>query len=106
MSAPPAPPLLLASTSPQRRAILAQLGLPFDVVAPGERVGDGIVIRQDRQSVALQVVAGVDDDRQTRADDGLQPVGQLGAADPTGKLDDPRHVSRGVRGRRGRGSGS
>ena len=34
MSAPPAPPLLLASTSPQRRAILTQLGLPFDVVAP------------------------------------------------------------------------
>ena len=27
-------PLLLASTSPQRRAILEQLGLPFDVVAP------------------------------------------------------------------------
>ncbi len=34
MSAPPAPPLLLASTSPQRRAILHQLGIPFDVVAP------------------------------------------------------------------------
>jgi len=34
MSAPPAPSLLLASTSPQRRAILEQLGLPFDVVAP------------------------------------------------------------------------
>ena len=34
MSVSPAPPLLLASTSPQRRAILAQLGLPFDVVAP------------------------------------------------------------------------
>jgi MAF protein len=28
------PPLLLASTSPQRRAILEQLGVPFDVVAP------------------------------------------------------------------------
>jgi septum formation protein len=28
------PPLLLASTSPQRRAILTQLGVPFDVVAP------------------------------------------------------------------------
>ena len=27
-------PLLLASTSPQRRAILEQLGVPFDVVAP------------------------------------------------------------------------
>jgi len=34
VSAPPAPPLLLASTSPQRRAILTQLGIPFDVVAP------------------------------------------------------------------------
>ncbi len=34
MSVPPAPPILLASTSPQRRAILAQLGIPFDVVPP------------------------------------------------------------------------
>jgi septum formation protein len=34
VSVSPAPPLLLASTSPQRRAILEQLGLPFDVVAP------------------------------------------------------------------------
>ncbi len=34
MSAPPAPPILLASTSPQRRAILEQLRIPFDVVAP------------------------------------------------------------------------
>jgi septum formation protein len=36
-----APPLLLASTSPQRRAILEQLGLPFEVVAPSyEELGD------------------------------------------------------------------
>jgi septum formation protein len=36
-----APPLLLASTSPQRRAILEQLGLPFEVVAPHyEETGD------------------------------------------------------------------
>jgi septum formation protein len=34
VSAPPAPPLVLASTSPQRRAILEQLGLPFEVIAP------------------------------------------------------------------------
>ena len=40
MSAPPASPLLLASTSPQRRAILEQLGLPFDVVAPRYREQD------------------------------------------------------------------
>ncbi len=31
---PPAPPLLLASTSPQRRAILEQLQIPFEVVTP------------------------------------------------------------------------
>ena len=34
MSVPQAPPLLLASTSPQRRAILTQLGIPFVLVAP------------------------------------------------------------------------
>ena len=34
VSQPLSPPLLLASTSPQRRAILEQLGLPFDVVSP------------------------------------------------------------------------
>ena len=31
----PADPLILASTSPQRRAILEQLRVPFEVVAPG-----------------------------------------------------------------------
>ena len=34
MSVPPTPPLILASESPQRRAILEQLGLPFEVVLP------------------------------------------------------------------------
>ena len=32
--APPSPPLVLASRSPQRRAILKQLGIPFDVAEP------------------------------------------------------------------------
>ena len=32
--APPAAPLVLASRSPQRRAILEQLGIPFDIVEP------------------------------------------------------------------------
>ena len=34
MSVPPAPPLLLASTSPQRRAILEQLRIPFELAVP------------------------------------------------------------------------
>lgn len=34
MSMPPAPPLILASTSPQRREILGQLRIPFEVVPP------------------------------------------------------------------------
>ena len=37
--APPSPPLLLASTSPQRKAILEQLHIPFDVVAPNYHEG-------------------------------------------------------------------
>lgn len=41
MSVPPAPPLLLASRSPQRRTILDQLAIPFDVVEPAyEEIGD------------------------------------------------------------------
>ena len=42
MSAPPAPPLLLASTSPQRRAILEQLGVPDEVVAPAFEEDDEV----------------------------------------------------------------
>jgi septum formation protein len=34
VSVPPAPPLILASRSPQRQAILKQLRIPFEVVAP------------------------------------------------------------------------
>ncbi len=34
VSVPPAPPLLLASTSPQRRAILEQLRIPFELAVP------------------------------------------------------------------------
>jgi len=34
VSVPPTPPIILASESPQRREILTQLGLPFEVVPP------------------------------------------------------------------------
>src|SRR5581483_1694306 len=33
-------PLVLASTSPQRRAILEQLGLPFELAVPGYEEDD------------------------------------------------------------------
>ena len=65
VSQPPAPPLVLASTSPQRRAILEQLGLPFEVVAPEyEEQGDDPVEHAvgKARSVALdeRPVLGVD----------------------------------------------
>ena len=46
MSVPPAPPLILASVSPQRRAILEQLGVPFEVVPPRfeESGGDPVLL--------------------------------------------------------------
>ena len=41
MSVPPAPRLILASRSPQRQAILAQLGIPHEIVLPNyEEEGD------------------------------------------------------------------
>ena len=44
LAAPPAPPLILASTSPRRREILEQLRIPFDVVVPQyeETLGDPV----------------------------------------------------------------
>ena len=41
MSAPPAPPLILASTSPRRSQILEQLRIPFEVVPPSYEETDG-----------------------------------------------------------------
>jgi septum formation protein len=44
VSGPPAPPIVLASVSPQRRAILEQLWIPFIVVPPTyEERGEGPV---------------------------------------------------------------
>ena len=61
MAAPPAPPLILASTSPRRRQILEQLRIPFEVVAPNYEEVDG-----DPVAHALgkaRSVAGVAGDR-------------------------------------------
>ena len=67
MSVPPAPPLLLASTSPQRRAILHQLGIPFDVVAPSYVEHDppdadpAQLVREHALGKARSVAADADD---------------------------------------------
>ncbi len=41
LAAPPAAPLILASTSPRRRQILEQLRIPFDVVVPAYEEAEG-----------------------------------------------------------------
>ena len=67
MSVPPSPPLLLASTSPQRRAILHQLGIPFDVVAPSYVEHDppdadpAQLVREHALGKARSVAADADD---------------------------------------------
>ena len=67
MSAAPAPPLLLASTSPQRRAILEQLGIPFDVAAPhydehDPPDADAVeLVREHARGKARSVAAGAGD---------------------------------------------
>jgi septum formation protein len=61
VSAPPAPPLVLASTSPRRREILQQLRIPFDVVPPSyeELEGDPVAHAIGK----ARSVAGVAGDR-------------------------------------------
>ncbi len=65
--APPAPPLLLASRSAQRRAILEQLGIPFDAVAPKyhEEPVQGVdaveLVRMHALEKARSVAAEADD---------------------------------------------
>jgi len=66
--APPASPLLLASTSQQRKAILEQLHIPFDVVEPryDEETATGIdplqVVREHARGKARSV-ADIAEDR-------------------------------------------
>jgi septum formation protein len=66
VSVPPAPPILLASESPQRRAILEQLDIPFTVVPPryeesGVR-GDPVeVVRAHARGKARSVAGEADE---------------------------------------------
>ena len=61
MARPPAPPLILASTSPQRRAILEQLRIPFDVVAPDYEEEPGVDPVEHARAKARSVAAAAGD---------------------------------------------
>ena len=63
MSQPPAPPLLLASSSPQRRAILMQLGIPFELLPPrydeaDPPEADALAVVQEHAQGKARSVAG------------------------------------------------
>jgi septum formation protein len=66
---PDATPLLLASRSPQRRAILEQLGIPFDAVAPRyeevapPELADATQVVRDHAQGKARSVAGDAGDR-------------------------------------------
>jgi septum formation protein len=61
VSVPPAPPLILASRSPQRHAILTQLGIPHEVVIPTyEERGDDPV---EHAAGKARSVAGIAEER-------------------------------------------
>jgi septum formation protein len=70
VSSAPAPPLWLASTSPQRRAILEQLRIPFEVVAPRYREEDA----EDADPVALVRAHAEGKARSVVEDAGERPV--------------------------------
>jgi septum formation protein len=69
VSVPPAPPLLLASVSPQRRAILEQLRIPFDDVAPRYVEEDA-----DDDPIALVRAHALGKARSVEAQAGERPV--------------------------------
>jgi septum formation protein len=58
LSASVAPPILLASRSPQRRAILEQLGVPFDVVTPPYEERDAFEVGSDPSTFVQQHARG------------------------------------------------
>jgi septum formation protein len=70
MSAPPAPPILLASTSPQRRAILEQLQIPYDPVTPRYEEDDP----PEADAVELVTAHAEGKARSVAADAGDRPV--------------------------------
>lgn len=91
MSAPTRPPLLLASRSPQRRALLAQLALPFRVVEPDYdetplALAPERVVEERARGKAASVEPGPDDgpvlgvDTEVCLDDG-RVLGKPGTAD-------------------------
>ncbi|HEY2326121.1 MAG TPA: Maf family protein [Gaiellaceae bacterium] len=61
MGLSPPPPLILASRSPQRRAILTQLAIPFEVVSPDFEEVDGTTPLQRAAGKARSIA--VTDDR-------------------------------------------
>jgi septum formation protein len=61
MARPPEPPLILASTSPQRRAILEQLRIPFDVVPPAYEEEPGVDPVEHARAKARSVSGDVGD---------------------------------------------
>jgi septum formation protein len=106
VSAPPAPPLLLASTSPQRRVILAQLGVPFDAVAPRYEEhdppeGDATELVRSHARGKAESVAGEADGRPVLGVDTTvalggriyaKPADEGGAAEMLGELAGRTHA--------------
>jgi septum formation protein len=73
VSVPPAPPLLLASISPQRRAILEQLRIPFDETFPryeeADEGADPVELVRAHARGKARSVAGLADERPVLAVD-------------------------------------
>jgi septum formation protein len=94
VTAAPAPPILLASTSPQRRAILAQLRIPFDAVAPRYEEhdppdADPVSLVREHARAKAKSVAGAAGGRPVL---GVDTTVVLGAR-VYGKADGPEHAA-------------
>lgn len=91
-----APPLILASRSPQRKAILEQLGVPFEVVVPDvDEIAEGDPVEVARTNARLKADAiaarrrAAGDDRPILATDTVVRLGDT----VYGKPRDERHAA-------------
>jgi septum formation protein len=94
VSVAPAPPLLLASASPQRRAILEQLRIPFDDVVPlyeeHDRTDDPVALVREHALGKARSVATQAGDRPVLGVDTAVVVDGRAFGKPTGPEDAER----------------
>src|ERR1039458_7710809 len=83
-------PCLAAQCSERLHEIPAFVRAPpaaFEIAEATERIDHGVDVRRDMQAEMLEIIAGIDDNCQVRADQALESERELGAPYPAAQCD-------------------